>query len=554
MKLTITNTSKSTVSIGGRIGAVPGATVVTVEVTAAELEALRATLTSLAAASAISWSTAPSVGADDDDAEIATVGYVNSRAGFSAESVSVYVAQNGSDTEGAGTLDSPYATVARALRDRNGFAASGLAFRVQVVAPYTGPGFSYENTAPAIEATDNLTTVQPVSVAVEAYYNAASAGVNDPRFVIEVGPITASAASVVNTAFVAYTVPTGSFTASHIGKVMRVFRSGTEVGRATIAHIVTGGSDIVYLAQSRITGPVAAWAPAAGDALYACEHAVVFNSPVRIGTGYRSQFVLACCKVEVLGSAYGEEYALSIMGGTAVLANVRAVNTSVNRDEGLFINRGAIAVLQYAPSTVVPWMDATERTFTFMSGGFVTAGSPATDYATVVRGQCLLRGWVFDKKTGVLEGSFTTAGAWFRGQLTIGVGSRLAPESPVVFGGNRVTPYTQSPMWFEGADIGNEHGHAIVFMIDTAGYAAALPMCNVKKTRFTSRLTLNGLSGATTITAPVFKVDDFSCVVTSAGNITNSTAGQDVQAGANFAAFAGLPLVDAATLTRIATS
>jgi hypothetical protein len=91
-------------------------------------------------------------------------------------------------------------------------------------------------------------------------------------------------------------------------------------------------------------------------------------------------------------------------------------------------------------------------------------------------------------------------------------------------------------------------------MVDTAGYAAALPMCNVKKSRFTSRVTFAGIGGAVTITAPVVKVDDFSQVVTATGNITNSTVGQDVQAGTTYAAFAGLPIVDAATLTRIATT
>jgi hypothetical protein len=91
-------------------------------------------------------------------------------------------------------------------------------------------------------------------------------------------------------------------------------------------------------------------------------------------------------------------------------------------------------------------------------------------------------------------------------------------------------------------------------VVDTAGYAAALPICAVKKSRFTSRLSFSGLTGAVTITAPVIKVDDFSQVVTAAGTITNVTAGQDVQAGATFAAFAGLPVVEAATLTRISTT
>jgi len=471
-------------------------------------------------------------------------------------STQVFVTQDGDDTDGDGSRANPYATVARALQDYRSLGSPGTAFRVEVVAPYTGAGFSFETDVLAIENTaDGDTVMQPPTVAVEAYYDASLAGIDDPRFEVEVGPITASAASSVSTMFVTYTVPTGSFTASHIGKVIRVFRSGSEVGRATLAHIVTGGTDVVYLAQSRTSGPVAAWAPASGDALYACDHTVVFNSPVRIGVGYRAAFVLACCKVEILGSDFGTgEYAVSLMSGTTNLANVRIVNTSTNRDEGLYVNQRAWAVCQYVPSTVVPWMDATERTFVFMAGGFITTSSAATDYSAIIRGECLLRGWVFDKKTGVLGGNIQTAGGWFRGQLFCGVGSRLQPEASTVFGGNRAVAYTQSPLYIEGCDVGNEHGFAISFMVDTAGYAAALPMCNVKKSRFTSRVTFAGIGGAVTITAPVVKVDDFSQVVTATGNITNSTVGQDVQAGTTYAAFAGLPIVDAATLTRIATT
>jgi hypothetical protein len=471
-------------------------------------------------------------------------------------SVQVFVAEDGDDTTGDGSRGAPYATVARGLRDCRTLGAPGVAFRVEVIAPYTGPGFSFENSVVAIETTDSTsTTMQPPTIAVEAYYDAGLAGIDDPRFEVEVGPITASAASSVSTMFVTYTVPTGSFTASNIGKVIRVFRSGSEVGRATLAHIVTGGSDVVYLAQSRTSGPVSAWTPAASDQLYACEHTVVFNSPVRIGVGYRAAFVLACCKVEILGSSFGTgEYAVSLMSGTTNLVNVRIVNTSTNQDEGLYINQKAWAVCQYVPSTVAPWMDTTERTFVFMAGGFITTSSAVTDYSALIRGECLLRGWVFDKKTGVLGGNIATAGNWYRGQLFCGVGSRLQPEASTVFGGNRAVAYTQSPLYLEGCDVGNEHGFAISFMVDTAGYAAALPMCNVKKSRFTSRITFAGIGGAVTITAPVVKVDDFSQVITAAGNITNSTAGQDVRAGSSFAAFASLPLVEAATLTRISTT
>lgn len=471
------------------------------------------------------------------------------------ESVSVFVAQAGSDTTGDGTESRPYATVTRALRDRKPLAAPGIAFRVQVVAPYTGPGFSFESLLPTVEVTSASTTSRPPVICVESHFDAELAGVSDPRFVVEVGPITASAASVVNTMFIAYTVPTGSFTDAHIGKVVRVFRAGAEVGRGTLAHIITGGSDVVYLSQVRSSGPSAAWAPAASDLLYACEHTVVFNSPVRISAGERTWFLLAGCKVEVLGSAFGAEYGITLLSGISILANVRVLNTSANRDEGLYIHQGAQATISYVPSTVASWMDATERTFVFMAGGYVDGGAAVTDYGTVIRGRCALSGWVFNQKTAVLgRGSISTGGMWFRGQLLIGAGGQLDPESPCVFGGNRASPYAQVPLYLEGCIIGNEHGYVINFMVDTLGYASGLSMCIVKKATFTSQLSFSGIAGSATITAPVIRADDFANVVTAAGNITNSTLGQDVQAGTTYAAFAGLPITDATTLTRIATT
>jgi len=471
------------------------------------------------------------------------------------ESFSVFVASVGDDDTGTGSLANPYATIARALRDRRPIAAAGIAFRVQIVAPYTGPGFSFEDLVPTIEDTSDPGTYRHPIISVESYFDEALAGVSDPRFVIEAGPITASAVSILNTMFVAYTVPTGSFAESHIGKVVRVFRAGAEVGRGTLAHIVTGGSDVVYLSQSRVSGPTAVWSPAIGDTLYACEHSVVLNSPVRISAGERTWFILSGCKVEVLGSAFTSDYAIRLLSGLTVLANVRVLNTSANRDEGLYIHQNSEATCSYVPSTIASWMNSVERTFIFMAGGYVDGGASATDYGVVIRGRCSLSGWVFNQKMGVLRfGVVSTSGMWLRGQLLIGVGGQLAPETPCVLGGNRTSPYTQSPVYLDGAMVGNEHGYLISFMVDTAGYAAGLPMCNVKKTTFTSRLTFNGIAGAVTITAPVIKVDDFSNVVTAAGTITNSTVGQDVQAGTAFAAFADLPLVDAATLTRIATT
>jgi hypothetical protein len=77
MYLTVTNLTTSSASLGGKIGVVRGATVKTVQLTIAELEAIRAKLSYLTAAGKISFSTATSISVTDDAAEGATVGVVN---------------------------------------------------------------------------------------------------------------------------------------------------------------------------------------------------------------------------------------------------------------------------------------------------------------------------------------------------------------------------------------------------------------------------------------------------------------------------------------------
>jgi hypothetical protein len=553
MKLTVTNHTSSTIAIGGgRVGSLTAAAVGIYELTTAELEAVRDRLVALESAGMISWSTGPSVDAEDDDAEGATVGYVNALAGFSSQSVSVYVATGGDDTNGDGTRGNPYATIARALRDRRSFSVNGVAFRVQVVAPYTGPGFAYEEVRPMIAETTADDAWVPSSISVESFYDSALAGVDDPRFVIEVGPITSSATANVNTMVVTYTVPTGSFTTAHIGKVIRVFRGGAEIGRGTLASIAVGASDIVYIQQARTSGPTASWAPAPGDILYACEYAVVLNSPVRIGCGQRNQFVLAGLKVQFTGNDF-DSNAISITSGTVRLAGIRTMANDTWY--GLEIQSPAHVESRYIPSTVVPWMDATERTFLFMSGGYSANGGASTQYASFITGEAMLAGFVLANKTIVTHrGMIYTYGLGFRGQLLVINGAKIDTFSaPVTFYGNRATPNTQPPMWLDGAVVGNDASSSLTVVVDTAGYSAGLTMCNVKRSMFTARLVFNGIGGAAAITAPVMIVDVFSHAQIAAGNITGPV-GQDIRAGSTNAAFAGLPLVEAATLTRISSS
>lgn len=469
-------------------------------------------------------------------------------------SVSVFVASGGDDDSGDGTLNDPYATIARALRDRQGLADTGVAFRVQVVAPYTGPGFLFEEVNPVIAVSTALGTSRTGSISVEAYYDSALIGVSDPRFTVEVGPITSSAASIFNVVYPSYTVPTGSFTDSHIGKVIRVFRGGSEVGRGTLATIVTGASDVVYITQSRQTSPAVTWNPTAGDVLYACEYRVVLTSPVVISCGEKNHFLLSGLKIQVAGLDYTANV-LTVYGGMVRTAGIRLIST--DSSYGLEVRRGGTLLSQYNGTTAAPWMNTTERAFSFMSGGFVTHGSTSTSYASFITGTVSLAGYALNNKTYVTDfGHMYLLGTWFRGQLLAGPGSKIdqgGDDSIVVFGGDRTTPYIQPPFWLDSTRIGYLGGGGQRIIVDTAGYSPGLPMVSVRRSTFSSKFVFDGFAGAVSITSPVMVVEEFSSAAISEGTITGPL-GQDVRAGTTYAAFAGLPIVDAPTLTRIATS
>jgi len=470
-----------------------------------------------------------------------------------ASSVSVFVATAGDDDSGDGTLNNPYATIARALRDRQGLSDTGIAFRVQVVPPYSGPGFLFEEVNPVIAVSTVSSAAKSGSISVESYYDPALIGVNDPRFTNEVGPITSTAASIYAVVFPSYTVPAGSFTDAHIGKVIRVFRSGVEVGRGTLATIVTGASDVIYLTQSRLSEPVTTWNPTAGDVLYACDYRVVITSPVSISCGRRNHFLLTGLKIQASGLPFVANM-LTIYGGIVRTAGIRLVATDYTY--GLEVRSGGTVMSQYNGSTSAPWMNSTERNFSFMSGGFISHASLQTNYATYITGTASLAGFVLDKKTYVTDlGHLYLTGTWFRGQLLVGSGARIdqGGDATVVFGGDRTSPYVQPPMWFDSARIGITGGGGQLIIVDVAGYGAGLPMVSVRRTVFSSKFIIDGFAGAASITSPVMVVEEFSTGAISEGTITGP-AGQDVRAGTTYGAFADLPIVDAPTLTRIATS
>jgi hypothetical protein len=81
MRLTITNKSRSSVAVGGRVGTLRPNTVTTLTLTIAELEALRTQFTAMESAGLIEWDTVPTTSTQDDPAEGATIAYVDAQAG-----------------------------------------------------------------------------------------------------------------------------------------------------------------------------------------------------------------------------------------------------------------------------------------------------------------------------------------------------------------------------------------------------------------------------------------------------------------------------------------
>jgi hypothetical protein len=102
-------------------------------------------------------------------------------------------------------------------------------------------------------------------------------------------------------------------------------------------------------------------------------------------------------------------------------------------------------------------------------------------------------------------------------------------------------------------DIGTTGATTIPFYIRSAGFAAAQPIVRAKRARVGKPLQVNGYLGAVARVTPVVDVVSFSEVPVIAGTVTGP-AGQDVRAGTTVAAYAGIPIVDAATLSRVSSS
>jgi hypothetical protein len=467
---------------------------------------------------------------------------------FTATVTDAYVAQAGNDATGDGTLANPYATVARALRDRKPSSDLSGRFRVRVVPPYSGPGFTYEEVLPVIAPTELADGWYTPTISVEADYDGALIGLADPRFVTEVGPVTSTAAAAFQTMHARYTVPTASIGAAYIGRLVRIFRAGVEVGRGTLANIITGASDDIYITQTRTAGLL--WTPTAGDVLYVCDYAVELNSTTRVSCNNRHKFLFSNIKIRVAGYDTGEG-ALLVHSGQVQFAGGRLATSDGYNTLAVF--RHGRVFTTYDTSDTFPLGDPT---FTMSSGISVAAESGTFAYVALdLRGgRATLPGTVLMHSAYITEGAtFSFNGFWSRSTLFAShslIDTRLSGVP--VFCGSRTTPPGFTPIQLEATDLGNLSYTSRIVVVDTAGYGN-VSMLTAYRCRFGSALRFDGFGGAVTIAQPVFRAYAFSNVRATAGNITGP-AGQDVQAGITYAAFAGLPITDLGSLSQIGAS
>lgn len=449
-------------------------------------------------------------------------------------SLTVFVAQNGSDTTGDGSRSRPFATIARALREMpSKFVASDSYFRVAVIPPYTGPAFSLQ--LGMEQANEDAISF----VSIEAYQDPSLTGLNDPRFTTEAGPITSSAAGTVASNMVRYTVPTGSITSAHIGLFARVFRAGVEVGRGTIAHIRTGASDLVSLATTRTSAPP--WTPTAGDVIYVADLAVSLTGGIRVsGAGSTIPRIIGI-------KCTHSSTALTVARSTVRVYMSRFLCTATTNA----VYCGLFSQLETFYGNTFPWIDANEALLMTMAGGHVRSSYSASTYALRTNGHANLTGWLIDGNVHGLAGSQVIFNhGYFRGRI-YAVQCQVSFATGAIMLGREDAAIANPGVLLESSTMchaGGDDNATIYF--NSLGFAAGQPAVQLRRSVAGNTLRIAGFEGAVALTGPVVVASSFSEAKVTASTVTGP-AGQDVRAGSTNASFAGIPIVDAATLSRV---
>lgn len=555
MLLTVSRVNpRGIVTIGGAVGVLRlGVPSLTVELTISELEAVKGKLTELRAANLITFSTSSTADQLDNTVEGATLSMVDaiSKPRASATLTQVFVSQTGNDSTGDGTLSFPYATISRALQNYPAALTTevgGISFRVTVIPPYTGSGFNFELVEPVVSSATSINYI-----GIDAYDDPLTSvnNVNDPRFTNLQGPLTSSVAAVFNAGYAVYDVPVGTVAQNRIGSIVRVFRAGEEVGRGILADIDSDTTDKLYIVASSLSVGAISWTPTAGDLLYLCNCAVVLNTESRIASGHRAQVTIGNIRSIATGTS------LSVSTGRVVLASVQIVNPSSGN--ALHVS-GPAQVYTSCSSTSFPWSSVSERLLTQNGSVFVSSavnGILTASALAVSGGYINLAGSVVDNAMQASLGGVVVLNHWQRGSVYVNAGSHcLTPtgtEGRAVLGGMRSVPWNAPMIFVEGGSIG---GNSIYFDYSSihvvpAGYAAGRSCLHMKRAIASCGFQFNVVSGSGTLTTAVVRAVSFTEIPVLAGTIVGPL-NQDIRAGATFAAFASIPLVDAATLTRIA--
>lgn len=266
--------------------------------------------------------------------------------GTSAAVVEALVATGGSDTLGDGTLANPYATIERALRDAPRELVSGGAFRVRVVAPYTGPGFQWNMNFASVVPASGAASAPAV---IEAYYDSTNPNYGsatlDPRWTILKGPLTATGATTEHGRPL-YTFGVGTFPVADedVGRTVRVFSSGgVEKFRGVVAFQRGAGTE--QLVVHTRTGFSA---PAIGDVVYIVKPAVRITEACTIG-GVAPRNGLWLVNVEL-----GQSLSLQHVGTANINGlEVRRVDGSVTQAVSVTGMLAALSSPGAAASTVV---------------------------------------------------------------------------------------------------------------------------------------------------------------------------------------------------------
>lgn len=449
----------------------------------------------------------------------------------------VYVSESGSDESGDGTINNPYRNVSRALSDCPDNFIGTIAFVVRIIAPYTGPGFTYECGVKSVGETGFGV------IAIESWAPENVNEISDPRFIEEQVVVALSGEQTNQFSPVIYRVPQGSVSDSQSGKIVRIFRNGVEVGRGILGGVLIGDNDdTIYVVHRHPTSNVP-WSQQAGDEIRICDLSVNLTSQIRISA---STGVL----VHLTGiRAISSGQTLFLLGGQIRTQMCRFIATTAN---GAAMMLSPLSIIQSVYSSAsLFWMDPTDAILTNFCGQYIgnTHSSEtkiglwvntgfAAPIGSVIEGQVLIG----------LDGFYAMNTNFIRGHVFSTDGT-ISIAFGVVFWGRPDQPINRPCMDLLLTKIsqGSRSNGVHIWYYDS-GWNPNFPIALMESCNVVNTLRFRSVNGSVTLNGPVYELTNGNYKIAGA-EVVGGT--HDITLGSVNINFSDIPEVDVPTLTRV---